>query len=51
MIENGSSRFEGFSTNSLDYEDGERLPSGIYFYVIESENKLNKTGFIYLLNE
>ncbi len=51
MLGDGSNRFEGISSNSLDYRDGEKLPAGVYFYIIESGSQLEKTGFIYMLDE
>ncbi|PVX52421.1 putative repeat protein (TIGR01451 family)/gliding motility-associated-like protein [Balneicella halophila] len=46
-----SDRFSGYSTNSLDFQDDELLPAGVYFYVIELNDKIEKTGYIYLLSE
>ncbi len=43
-------RFNGYSTNSLDFRNDELLPSGTYFYIIElSGGKIEKTGYIYIL--
>ncbi len=44
-------RFRGFSTNTLDLQDGETLPAGVYFYIIEISGQDNKTGYFYILEK
>ncbi len=44
-------RFRGYSTNSLDLQDTEELPAGVYFYIIEVSDRENKTGYFYILEE
>ncbi len=43
--------FKGYSSNSLDFKNGELLPSGTYFYIIELNNKIRITGYLYLITE
>lgn len=43
--------FDGYSSNSLDFNDGKLLPNGTYFYIIEIEDREELTGYIYLINE
>ncbi len=44
-------RFEGYSNNSLDFRDSKPLPSGTYFYVIEVDSGVEKSGYFYIVNE
>ncbi|MBS9768756.1 MAG: gliding motility-associated C-terminal domain-containing protein, partial [Flavobacteriaceae bacterium] len=41
--------FKGYSTNSLDLQDGEKLPAGTYFYIVEAGDGFEKTGYIYVV--
>ncbi len=45
-------RFDGYSTNSLDFRNDELLPAGTYFYIIElNGGEIGKTGYIYIVTE
>lgn len=41
-------RFRGYSENSLDFQNEELLPAGTYFYIIEINGGINKTGYLYI---
>ncbi len=44
-------RFEGYSDNSLDFQNGELLPAGTYFYIIEIDGEKGVDGYFYIVRE
>lgn len=41
--------FDGYSSNSLDFDNEKLLPNGTYFYIIEIDEENYLDGYIYLL--